>query len=134
MSKKAYRVYDKSEDADYAMVLVMAASAPEARQIGWVFRDALGAEEYTDLRAQRQPWADQYAESGTIPLRAYLENGWYWCCRYCGEHVTIEDIGGVTTDDSPVCERCADKEGLTPPDWALRGRRNDADRSVQGAN
>ena len=124
--KKAYRVCDKAEDSDYDMIIVMAHSASEARQIGWGYQDELGCEEYTDLRAKREPWADQYAESGVIPLRAYLENGWYWCCFYCGSHVDIEDLGGVTEDDSPLCERCAAKEGKTPPEWALEGRMNHA--------
>ena len=118
MPKKAYRVCDKAEDSDYDMIIVFAANASEARRIGWERQDELGCEEYTDLRAKRQPWADIYAESGIIPLRAYLENGWYWCCRYCDRHVSLDDIGGVTEDDAPVCEHCAAKEGLTPPDWA----------------
>ena len=126
MPKKAYRVCDKAEDADYDMIIVMASSASEARQIGWGYQDELGCEAYTDLRAKRQPWADIYADAGIIPLRAYLENGWTWGCRYCCRHVSIEDLGGVTDDDRALCERHAAQEGKTPPDWALEGRRNHA--------
>lgn len=120
---KAYHVYEKSEDPEDGMGIVFAHTATEARYLAWrgaVDRDvSILAEEYTDIRARRAPWADGYAEVGHIPLRAYLENGWVWMCRNCDRYVGLEDLGGVTEKDEPLCERHAMQEGKTLPDWAL---------------
>lgn len=118
MALKAYRVYDKSEDSDYGMHIVFAATASAARKLGWQRQDDLGCEQYTDLRARREPWADPYASADHIPLRAYLENRWWWVCHYCDTHVSLDDLGAVTDDDEPVCEHCATQRGMARPDWA----------------
>ena len=129
---KAYRVYEKSEDSDNGMLIVFASSASKARQVGWERMDAISADRYLDLRARREPWADLYAESGLIPMRAYLEHGWWWWCAHCFGSVTLENIGGITADGKAVCEDCATQDGLTPPDWALEGRRNVIDPTPKG--
>ena len=128
---KAYRVYEKSEDSDYGMLIVFAENASKARQVGWERMDAISADRYIDLRARREPWADMYAGTEDIPLRAYLENGWWWMCVECEDYVSIEDLGGMI-GDLPLCERCATERGLTPPDWALEGRRNVIDPTPKG--
>ena len=122
MADKAYRVYEKAEDSDNGMGIVFAASASEARLKAWHGDLDITADSYADLRARREPWADTYAKDEHIPLRAYLENGWWWTCYDCSRHVDLENIGGVTEDDEPLCERCAKEQGLTPPDWALEGK------------
>lgn len=115
---KAYRAYDKSEDSDYGMMIVLAESASEARQIGWLYSDDIGVDEYIDMRVKRERWADVYATTTEIPLQAYLENGWRWSCKGCGDMVGVADIGGVTAQEEPLCERCARERGLTRPAWA----------------
>ena len=126
--KKAYRVYEKSEDSDDGMGIVFATTATEARRKAWSGELDINADSYTDLRARRERWADVYADTEDIPIRAFLENGWWWTCYgpHCARHVDIEDIGGMTEQGDPLCDRCAKEQGLTPPDWALKGRMNHA--------
>ncbi len=123
--QKAYRVYEKYESGDHAQILVFAANASEARQIGWEYRDELRVEEYTDLRTRREPWADQYAATERIPLRVYLEHGWEWECWDCGRRVGLYNIGGMTEDDQPLCVWCATQKGMSPSTWTLEQRTNE---------
>lgn len=116
--QKAYCVYEKAENASFIMGIVFEESASRARHEAWTkWHEEMVVEEYTNLRSTREPWADAYAASGTVPLRAYLEYGWYWWCRDCRELICIENIGGVTDQDDPVCESCATHRGLSRPDW-----------------
>lgn len=112
---KAYVVYE-TEEEDEQMVVVFADSPAHAKQ------QALGDSdvEWTLLRTRREPAFDQYAESGTIPERDYLENGWWWTCvgDSCSEHVDIGSVGGERENGELVCAKCAMKEGLVRPDWA----------------
>ena len=116
---KAYRVYEKSEDTDDGMGIVFAVSPTEARQKAWGGELDINADSYTDLRARREHWADAYAETQNIPIRAYPENHWYWTCYgiRCSTFVGIDNIGGME-DGEPLCERCAKERGLSRPEWA----------------
>ena len=69
---------------------------------------------------QQEVLADPYAESGVIPIRAYLENGWWWPCagEACARMVALDDLGGMDENGEPLCVPCASQAGLTPPDWA----------------
>lgn len=116
--KKAYRVYDKAEDSDYGMLIVFAENSAQARKWGWERMDEIGAEAYIDVRARREPWADMYADTEDIPIRAYLENGWYLPCDVCWTDVTLDNVGGIQDNGFVLCEFCAKVVGLTPPEWA----------------
>lgn len=123
--KKAYRVYEKSEDSDDGMGIVFAVSPTEARHKAWSGELDINADSYTDLRARRERWADAYADTEDIPIRAFLENGWSWTCYDCSRYVDIENVCGIT-DGEPLCELCAKDRGLVPPDWASEGRMHHA--------
>lgn len=116
--QKAYRVYEKHEDFDDGMGIVFARSAAEARSHAWcgtIDREVeIVADAYIDLRAQREPWADRYADADHIPMIAYLAHGWVWMCRDCDAFVGLDDMGGITADDDVLCERHASKEGQAP--------------------
>ncbi len=118
--RKAYRVFEKSEDSDNGMGIVFAMTAAEARLKAWHGELDIAADAFTDLRARREYWADAYAETEDVPFRAYLKNGWWWSCfgDHCDQPVDIHDIGGVTDQGAPLCERSAVKYGKQRPEWA----------------
>ena len=131
MPKRAYRVYEKSEDAWDGMTIVFADTPAGARLQVWYGESPheVAADAYLDLRARREPWADAYAASEDIPIQAYLENGWQWMCEGCDWLVGLDGLGGLTPEGNPLCERCATKQGKTPPEWAAAG----PDGIAQGA-
>lgn len=118
--KRAYRVYEKHEDREDGMWIVMAPTAAQARSAVWYGAFDIVADDYIDLRARREPWADVYVDTEHIPLQAFLEHGWEWACCDCDRDVTIADIGGVTEAGWPLCGPCAQRRGVTQPAWAQR--------------
>lgn len=106
--KKAYAVYERGEEGE-RMTVVFATSPAEAKQIQSAMVDCA----WIDLRVRRQSWADAYADADRIPVRAYLENGWWMLCTgaRCGHLVDRETIGGMDDQDRPLCGECAADQG-----------------------
>lgn len=109
--QKAYVVYEKHQEYDDGVVLVFAASATQARRKVWAGEcsSEVLADAYIDLRARREPWADAYADTETVPASALLAHGWGLGCADCGRFVWHDDLGGMTADARPLCRACAER-------------------------
>ncbi len=40
--------------------------------------------EFGYVSCRRAQWADQYADQGFIPAKAYIDAGWWYDCNHCG--------------------------------------------------
>ena len=45
--------------------------------------DVIGTD-FGYVTCRRAPWADQYADQGSIPAKAYIDAGWWFGCGHCG--------------------------------------------------
>ena len=63
-------------------------------------------------------WGD--GEPEHFPARVWLQNGWWVECAGdgCLVHVDIDTVGGENATGRLFCNNCAQKQGLTRPDWA----------------
>lgn len=110
---KAYSV-----QADEAGEIIFATSGIAARRMG---ANKLDTEFEYILSCNRAPWADQYAEQGWVPVKALLEQGWWWSCTGCETLVSedSEDFDGNPHDPvieerdlycSPACKAAEEAE------------------------
>jgi len=107
--KQAYRLCSPGS-YDERAVIIFARGPNEALRLRWVPSSDVWQDcDPTDLRAFREPWADAYADTEQVPIRAYLEHGWWWECYgdHCGAVVTLETLGGMDDQDCPLCVECA---------------------------
>lgn len=87
---KAYLVSDKDY---YNSTAVKWAETPGKAKSNTLYDDGFENCEYTELRAERAPYFDKYADSKKIPIKELLERGWWFYCNNCGcENLTIEDV------------------------------------------
>lgn len=82
---KAYSVCEREEGTGSIFFARHAISARRA-----------GANEHSDgelygVRCNRAPWADQFAETGIVPVSVMVENGWFFECHGCGVRIN-EDL------------------------------------------
>lgn len=96
---KPIKAYDVR--ADEAGAIIFATSGIAARRMG---ANELNTEFEYILSCRRAPWADEYAKQGWVPVKALLDQGWWWSCSGCGAMVSedSEDYEGNPHD--PVIE------------------------------
>lgn len=87
---KAYLVRDKDY---YNSTAVKWAETSGKAKSNTLYDDGFEDCEYTELRAERAPYFDKYADSKKVPIKELLERGWWFYCDNCGrENLTIEDV------------------------------------------
>jgi hypothetical protein len=111
--RKAYAVSRSGFEEDY-MEIVFAENRSQAKQQILAMEDW----EWVETNARRASYADAYAETGIIPKRVYLENGWWCTCHQCVSEIDITSVGGVDEEENAYCMECAKEKGLTRPEWA----------------
>ena len=93
---KAYSV-----QVEEAGVIIFASSGIAARRIG---ANELNTE-FEDVQSCcRAPWADQYAEQGWVPVKALIEQGWWYSCNGCGTMVSEDSEDYDGNPHEPVIE------------------------------
>jgi len=93
---KAYSV-----QVEEAGAIIFAASGIAARRIGAIELHT----EFEDVQSCcRAPWADQYAEQGWVPVKAFLEQGWWCSCNSCGTTVSEDSEDYYGNPHDPVIE------------------------------
>lgn len=74
--------------------IVFAKSNAQARREGAAeFSDG----DFDSVTCRRAPWADGYAGQGWVPVRAYLDAGWWWHCAGCDRRIAHD----AEFDESP---------------------------------
>lgn len=92
---KAYHV-----QADEYGTICFATSNVQARREGANELEV----EFGDVSCKRIPGADKYAEKGSVPARALVEEfGWWQECGYCNAHVDDETESRVWDGDTAYC-------------------------------
>lgn len=65
----------------------------------------IGAD-FGSVTCRRERWADEFADHGFIPAKAYVDNGWWVGCMNCGDMVSADSAGeddeGNTVPHEPV--------------------------------
>ncbi len=98
----------------------------------------LGATEHGDdisaVSCRRAPWADQFAEKGTVPAWVMIAHGWHFECNGCDERIDgdwlddrrlpVEGVIGTQWGVVYCCDRCRRKA------ISLRRRRKDHERAA----
>jgi len=80
-SKRAFAVTEHDENTG---LVYFARHDIEARRLG---ATEFAEGELSYVSCVRAPWADAYAESGRLPARVSIENGWHFECYGCGERI-----------------------------------------------
>lgn len=93
---KAYSV-----QADESGAIIFATSGIAARRMG---ANELETEFEYIQSCCRAPWADQYAEQGWVPVKALIEQGWWWSCSGCGNKVSEDSEDRHGNPHEPVIE------------------------------
>jgi hypothetical protein len=90
---KAFAVLEENENTGG---IVFADSAVVARRNGAsIFSDG----EFSCVSCQRAAWADEFAETGIVPAKVMIENGWHFECAGCGETI---DEDWLNEEDLPL--------------------------------
>lgn len=62
--------------------------------------------DFGSVTCRRERWADEFADQGFIPAKAYVDNGWWVGCSNCSDMVTADSFGdddeGNTVPHEPV--------------------------------
>lgn len=87
---KAYIVSDKWNDA--GSIIVWAETSGKAKAAA-LYRDELDGVDYIDIRVNRAPDFDKYAESKKVPIQELLNIGWwFYCSGLCSREISQDDI------------------------------------------
>jgi hypothetical protein len=86
--------------------------------------------EWTEIQTCKlAPQFNEYCP-GPVPVKALLEDGWYWECAGCGRLVT-DDPGVVFADDQPLhSEECRVKYEKALEEVKESNRRREAEREA----
>lgn len=83
------RAYLVSDDDPETQTIKFARTNVAARRRG---ANEIGTD-FGSVTCRREPWADEFAELGYIPAKAYIENGWWVGCSNCGVSVSSDSHG-----------------------------------------
>lgn len=87
---KAYIVSDKWNEA--GSIVVWAETSGKAKAAA-LYRDELDSVDYIDIRVNRAPDFDKYAESKKVPIQELLNIGWwFYCSGLCSREISQDDI------------------------------------------
>ena len=81
LTKRAFAVTENDENTG---LIYFAKHAVVARRWG---ADEFGEGDFGSVSCIRAPWADAYAESGRLPARVSIANGWHFECYGCGARI-----------------------------------------------
>lgn len=73
------------EDTEGTGGIVFAKTNAQARRQG---AGEFGDGDFNSVTCRRAPWADQFAEQGWVPVRAYIDAGWWWHCTGCEKRIS----------------------------------------------
>lgn len=91
---KAYIVTNKWGDS--GNIVIWAESSGKAKAAAF-YRDELDGTDYIDIRVNRAPDFDKYAEVKKVPIQELLNIGWwFYCSGLCGREISQEDIDDKT--------------------------------------
>lgn len=95
MTMKAYVVLETDENTGG---FVFATSSVAARRIG---ADAFANGDFSGVTCRRAPWADQYAQDGSVPAGAAVEHGYWVHDALTDERIDLDELAdrGLTTAD-----------------------------------
>lgn len=100
---KAYIVRDNMSEAGSIIVWAETSGKAKAQAL---YDDIFDGWEYQELRANRAPDFDKYAESKKVPIQELLKMSWYFSCKKCGEECLDQDSidnGEAFIIDSDYC-------------------------------
>lgn len=81
--------YSVLEEDELTGGIVFAKSIAAARRQGASqFHDG----EWDGLLVRRAQWADQYGDTASIPLDAYLSQGWWAECSFCSKRIDYDEV------------------------------------------
>ena len=87
---KAYIVTNKW--GDIGSIVIWAESSGKAKAAA-LYKDELDGTDYIDIRVNRAPDFDKYAESKQVPIQELLNIGWWFrCSGLCGREISQDDI------------------------------------------
>lgn len=91
---KAYIVTNKWGDS--GNIVIWAESSGKAKAAA-LYRDELDGADYIDIRVNRAPDFDKYAEVKKVPIQELLNIGWwFYCSGLCGREISQDDIDDKT--------------------------------------
>lgn len=107
MGLKAFAVLEKEENTGG---IIFAERDINARKAG---ANEYADGEITGVTCRRAPWADQYADTGKVPVRVQVEAGWHYECSGCA--VRIDEY--LYDRYEPEGEQENEKMALTYNGW-----------------
>ncbi len=86
---KAYIVSDKWNDAGSIIIWAKTSGKAKAKAL---YNDIFDNYEFTELRVNRVPDFDKYAESKKVPIQELLNMSWRFCCCECLNYLDQDNI------------------------------------------
>lgn len=103
---KAYLIADKY-GLEYGSIFF--AETPGKAKLEYLYENGDDFS-FTDLYAERAPWADRYGDIEKIPITVWLDHGFFVYCKFCDKAITDDCTDSVVIDNKyAVCSECISK-------------------------